>query len=142
MEWVGDGGVEGRSERGAGGGAGPMMRRRLEVVEEVEELREMGEGEGGEEGSSERLRLVRWGGRVGPTVGMFGCWRFGGPAELTCEGKPNYMEGKRSIPRSTLRSFKVALRGSIPCRINLANARHVALVDGEAICEKDSPLIL
>jgi len=76
VEWVGDGGVEGRSERGAGGGAGPMMRRRLEVVEEAEELREEGEGEEGGESSSERLRLVRWGGRVGPTVGMFGFWKF------------------------------------------------------------------
>lgn len=66
----------GRSERGAGGGAGPMVRRRLEVVEELEELRERGEG--GDEGecSSERLRLARWGGKAGPTVGILGCWRF------------------------------------------------------------------
>lgn len=72
---MGEGGDEGRSERGAGGGAGPMMRRRLEVVDEVEELCEGGEGGGGE-CSSERLRLVRWGGRVGPTVGILMCRRL------------------------------------------------------------------
>lgn len=73
---MGEGAVEGRSERGAGGGAGPMMRRRLEVVEELEELREGGEVGGGGECSSERLRLARWGGRTGPTGGILGCWRF------------------------------------------------------------------
>jgi hypothetical protein len=87
VEWLGNGAVEGRSERGAGGGAGPMMRRRLEVVEEVEELREVGEGEGGGERSSERLRLVRWGGRVGPTVGMFGCSRFWWPRRIDVRGR-------------------------------------------------------
>lgn len=67
---VGEGGVEGRSERGAGGRAGPITRRRLEVEEEVEELRDWGEGPGGGEGDEERLRFVRWGGSVGPTVGI------------------------------------------------------------------------
>ena len=37
----GEGGEEGRSDRGAGGGAGPIVRRRLlEVVLDVEELRD------------------------------------------------------------------------------------------------------
>lgn len=58
-EWAGDGGVEGRSERGAGGGAGPIVRWRLEVVEEEEALREGGDGERRWGGDEERLRLVR-----------------------------------------------------------------------------------
>ena len=63
MEWSGEGGVEGRSERSAGGGAGPIMRRRFEP-ESVEELCEGGDGCGeGVVSSSSLLRFEsRWGG--------------------------------------------------------------------------------
>lgn len=73
------GGEEGFSERGPGGGAGPMVRRRLlssALLEMGEELRDWGRGWGWvSEASCWRFRLARiWGGRSGPAVAILRLW--------------------------------------------------------------------
>lgn len=72
------GGEEGFSERGAGGGAGPIVRCRLaqlELLEMGEELRawdcESGDGSWASSASCCRFRLARrWGGSSGPAVAI------------------------------------------------------------------------
>lgn len=69
-----EGGVEGRSERGAGGREGPITRRFLEVLSLLEVLQERAcrgievEGSHSSLKSEERFRFERWGGREGPTA--------------------------------------------------------------------------